>query len=424
MASNVFVLGLDDENRRVLERLPQPADCTFHQLFTIEELQHGDAIPVLELLDEGERRLRAFDGTVDAIVGYWDFPVTLMVPILADRLGLPGPSLQSRLMCEHKYWSRLVQREVVPEACVDFALLDPFADDPRAGIDLEYPFWVKPVKAMSSMLALQVEDDASLDQALAVLRADVGRIGDPFGDLLAMVDTPPEIGELGGSACIAEEQATGIQTTLEGYAQGDAVEVYGIVHSVHYPETSSFYAYRYPADLPEEVCRRMADLARRVVSALDLAPSTFNIEFFWDERHDRITILEINPRHSQSHAHLFELVDGRANHQAMLDLALGRTPSLPRGEGPFAVAAKWYIRRFADGRVRAVPTAAELAAIAEAMSGVSVHLEVREGDRLSELRDQDAYSYKLAHAYIGAHDADELVRKYEQCVARLHFEIE
>jgi hypothetical protein len=305
VTANVFVLGLDEENRELLEALPDAEHCTFHELLTIEEAQLGAEIPVMELLDKAQRQLEEFDGSIDAIVGYWDFPVTLMAPILCERFGLPSSSLRSRVMCEHKYWSRLVQREAAPEACVGFAAVDPFAP---GTVDLDYPFWLKPVKSTSSMLSTKVENEDDFERAIAQLRDQVGRIGKPFERILEMVDAPAEIAELGGSACIAEDEARGLQCTVEGYAIGDTVEVYGVVQSLHYPEASSFYRFQYPPQLPDEVCERMTDVSRRVVKALGLAPSAFNIEFFWDEQHDRLTILEINPRHSQSHAKLFELV--------------------------------------------------------------------------------------------------------------------
>ncbi|PBO28010.1 hypothetical protein CLM84_22600, partial [Streptomyces albidoflavus] len=40
-------------------------------------------------------------------------------------------SLESIVRCEHKYWSRLVQREVAPEAVPGFGLVDLDAETPR-----------------------------------------------------------------------------------------------------------------------------------------------------------------------------------------------------------------------------------------------------------------------------------------------------
>src|SRR5699024_2104271 len=121
--------------------------------------------------------------------------------------------------------------------------------------------------------------------------------------------------------------------TVEGYRLQDEVHIYGIVDSVRYTDHPSFLRYQYPSALPPEVCIRMAELAQRVVLAIGLERMTFNVEFFWDPDADRISLLEINPRHSQSHAELFEDVDGLASHDIMLQLALGREPQLPHRQG-------------------------------------------------------------------------------------------
>ena len=64
------------------------------------------------LLDKAQGVLDAFDGRIDAIVGYWDFPVSTLIPILSERYGTRSTSLESVVKCEHKYWSRLEQQKV------------------------------------------------------------------------------------------------------------------------------------------------------------------------------------------------------------------------------------------------------------------------------------------------------------------------
>jgi hypothetical protein len=66
--------------------------------------------------DELERFARSGRGSVDGVVGFWDFPVQTMVPILRRRRSLSGPTLESVLKCEHEYWSRLAWRGCPPSA--------------------------------------------------------------------------------------------------------------------------------------------------------------------------------------------------------------------------------------------------------------------------------------------------------------------
>lgn len=423
MRKNVFVLGLDELNLETLQALPDADRYAFHQLFTFEELQGREDIPLAELIEEGTRALEAFEGSVDAIVGYWDFPVSSMVPILAQRFGVCSSSLESRLKCEHKYWARLEQSKVIEEY-PRFTVVDPFDDDDVAAIDLRYPYWLKPVKSFSSELAMEVNDADDLKQAIVEIRDGIGRVGKPFEYVLSQVEElPVEIADLGGQVCIAEEAVTGQLCTVEGFRLGDEVVVYGLFDSVPYPDTPSFLRFEYPSQVPEHLQDQMRTVCERVVRQVDLDHSTFNVEFFWDD--DGVTVLEVNPRHSQSHAPLLYDVDGLANHALMLDLALEQPPRVPRGEGPYECAAKWFLRVFReDGVLARVPTEPEVRAIEDRIEGTRIKLLVSTGDRLSEQHDQDSYSYKLAEVFVGAADSDQLRARYEQCVDALQFAFE
>jgi biotin carboxylase len=284
--------------------------------------------------------------------------------------------------------------------------------------------WVKPIKSVSSALAYQVEDEQQLRQALATIREGIGRMGEPFDFVLSQLELPPEVNGVGGRACLAEEAATGAQVTVEGYSFEGDVHVYGTVDSITCADSSSFLRYQYPSSLPSAVTQRMAEISGRVIRQIGLDGITFNIEYFWDPDHDTISLLEVNPRHSQSHAELFEQVDGLANHDHMLQLALGREPRPRHREGPYDIAAKWFVRRTTDGVARRVPTSEEVERVEQDIPGCTVDVTVTVGDRLSELYDQDSYSYALATVYLGADDEDELIRKYEQALEGLPFEFE
>ncbi|MQA10162.1 MAG: ATP-grasp domain-containing protein [Pseudonocardiaceae bacterium] len=422
MPENIFVLGLDEQNLRTLGELPHLADYRFYPLLSIDELQSGDAVPLRELLDKAIAQLESFPGSVDAIVGYWDFPVSSMVPMLCARFGLRSADLEAVVKCEHKYWSRVEQHKVIDEH-PRFGLVDL---EHNGGLPehLDFPVWLKPVKSASSELAFKVTDQAELDNATTEIREGIGRLGKPFEFVLEQLDLPHEIAEIGGQACLAEQAVGGVQLTVEGYVFGGRVQAYGVVDSVNYPDSTSFLRYQYPSSLPESVTTRAIELSERVIRQIGLDNSAFNIEFFWDSDTDRINLLEVNPRHSQSHAMLFEYVDGVPNHQCMVRLALGRDPELPRRAGEYGCAAKWFLRRFTDGVVRRIPTDGEIAHAEREVPGATVRVVPAEGKRLSEMVGQDAYSYELADIFIGASDETELIRKYERCVELLPFEFD
>jgi biotin carboxylase len=423
MPKNVFILGADAFNLAQMEAVCGPQACRFHVLARYDEVRLDGAFPVAELLARSRQALRAFAGPVDGILGWWDFPVSTLLPVLRRELGTPGASLEGVLRCEHKYWSRLEQARCVPGHMPRFALVDPFATDPLAGVDLAFPFWIKPVKSASSYLAFKVRGPEDLAHALGVIRREIYRFAEPFDRILAHADLPPEVAGIGGRYCIAEADISrGRQCTLEGYVFDGAVQVYGVVDSIREGRHRSCFArYQYPSTLPRAVQGRMVAIARRFLRHIGYDGSPFDAEFYWEADRDLIWLLEVNTRISKSHCPLFEMVDGEYHHKVNLDLALGRRPDFPHRQGRYRVAAKFMLRRYSDAVVRRVPSEEDILAVQARFPDTRVQVHVREGTRLSELPIQDSYSFEVAVVFMGAESQAALLRDYRTCLAMLDF---
>jgi biotin carboxylase len=422
MAESVFVIGPDPFNWHLLERVAADAGVAVQPLLRYEDVRGAD-YPLEDLLQRAEAAVRDSGVSPAALVGFWDFPVSDMVPILCRRLGLRGPALEAVVRCEDKFWSRLEQRKVVPDCVPRFARFDPFADDPLAQIELDFPFWVKPIKGWRSQLGFRIRDEADFATAVEVIRAQIERLSEPFNQLLSHLDLPPGIPGREGGFCIAEEIIGGHQCTLEGYSLDGEVTIYGIVDSIRYGNETTFSRYQYPSHLPAEVQARMISKTRTLVSFLGLDNTTFNVEFFYDDKRDRTWLLEINPRISQSHSDLFDKVDGYSNLRILMDVGLGREPQRRPGGGEFACAAKFFLRHFRDAYVAAVPGEAEIARLQEEVPGTLVEIEAPAGIRLSELSDQDSYSYELGYVFVGAEDQRQLMERIRLCQERLAFDL-
>jgi hypothetical protein len=185
VTTNIFVLALDDLQRGELNTIEHADRYAFHGLLDHDSLIHDDRPDFEALLERAPAQLAAFPGSVDAIIAHWDFPTSVLAPILAADLGLPAPSLESVLTCEHKYWSRLEQARVAPDVVPDFAVFDPFDDQALDAIDLDYPFWVKPVKAFASQLGFEIHGPEELHDAVTTIRAEIGRFASSFDAALA-----------------------------------------------------------------------------------------------------------------------------------------------------------------------------------------------------------------------------------------------
>ncbi len=424
MTRNVFVLGCDRFNLDQIKSVRAAEGCRFHTLTTYDEAKPGDEIPAEELLAKARARLDAFDGSIDAILGWWDFPVSTLLPILRREYGTPGPTLESTLRCEHKYWSRLEQSRCVPDHVPSFELVDPDDPGPFSELGLRPPFWLKPVKSVGSYLGFRVEDRDDFDAALGVIRQQIHRLAVPFDQVLSYAELPDEIAVADGRHCVAESIISdGRQVTLEGYVHDGEVHVYGVIASIREGRHgSSFARYQYPSDLPSEVTEAMTDVVRRFLTHVEFGPSPFNAEFYWNEETGRSWLLEVNTRISKSHAPLFEMVDGESHHAVNLQLALGETPDPPEREGRFGVAAKFMPRRFEDALVTRVPTEEDVARVQRAYPGTLVEVHVHEGMRLSDLQGQDSYSYMLAEIHMGADDEEALLASYRDAMEMLGFE--
>lgn len=366
---------------------------------------------------------RALPAPPGGIVAFDDYPASPLGVALAERLGLPGPRLAASLLCHHKYWSRLRQCELVPEAVPAFAPVD-LAEAPAAP-PLPFPFWLKPVKSSLSHLGFRIDSAAQYQAALARARAELPAYVAAFDELLALAPglPPPGYPALGGRAMIAEALVGGRQCTLEAFVQGGAMRLLGIADSICFPGHPSFSRFVYPSALPAAAQARMEAIARRVIAGIGFDGGLFSMEFFFDEARDRVWLIEINPRYCPQFADLYAMVDGTSSHQVMVELACGLVPEIRPGAGPCRAAASFVWRRFSDGRVVQAPEAADLARLHEAVPDAHVEFLARAGERLCDLP-QDAYSFRYAVVNIGAPDAVALEARWHRACALLPFRFE
>jgi len=153
----VFVVGLDEFNLSLIEQLPECEDCEIIPAVKFSEMRGVEDFSIPDLLKKTEERVEK-KGGIDAVVSYFDFPGSIMVPIIAQKYDLIGPDLESVMKCEHKYWSRLEQYKAIPGNIPEFKAFDPFDEQAYDKIDFKTPFWIKPIKSYHSFLAYKVKD--------------------------------------------------------------------------------------------------------------------------------------------------------------------------------------------------------------------------------------------------------------------------
>jgi ATP-grasp domain len=329
----------------------------------------------------------------DGVIGTKDQSALLASLVTRER-GLPGPTPEALIACQHKPTSRERQREVAPEATPDFALL---GEQPP----FDFPFFVKPVVGRLSQNAYRIDDP---DDLLGLHEMD--SYTTRYARIAALAGADPEAVH----GFIAEELLSGDEVTLEGYVHGGRVTTIGVTDSVKYPGTFSFERFDYPSSLSEQCQDELADVASRVLPALGFDGGFFNVEFFIPET-GRAQIIEVNGRIASQFAPLVQGLHGRSTYDALLELACGEDPGWQTGL-PDGVAVSYVIRVFEDAFVEDVPDPED-----------GLELLVRPGLFLSEQGLNDAQSFRLAILYGFGETREEAVESCRARAAALNFRL-
>ncbi|HND09092.1 MAG TPA: ATP-grasp domain-containing protein [Pseudomonadota bacterium] len=416
----ILVVCPTDWEKDELRKPTVQAAFDFHicgeDLYEFITLEHAQAFEVRSYLMGIVDSYRSHG--VSGVLGTGDYPGCMFSAFIAEQLGLPGPTPREVVLLSHKYYSRLKQRDLVPEATPHFELVDSFRPDRPKHLD--FPFFVKPVKGTMSIRAQMVNSQEALERAVALTPEELLRYGavlHAYSQLLAHYEPDP----IPIHYFIAEAPLRGVQVTVDGFVQSGVSTVMGITDSIMYPGTISFERFEYPSSLPDGVQAKMVQIANRLMSAVGFDHSCYNIEMFYDPVQDAISIIEINPRMSYQFADLFERVDGMSSFAVQLALATGKQVHWPRGQGPCKVAASFVMRRFSDAQVISVPSAAALALLQERFPGTHVELLCAAGERLSD-HDQDVGSFRYCIVNMAAQSKSELYDHYAELQQILRFE--
>jgi biotin carboxylase len=279
----------------------------------------------------------------------------LAAALLAERMGWPGTPVAAVLACQHKLHARRVLVEVCPEASCEFVSLNTdYNEDVPQG--LRYPAFVKPVKAAFSVLARTVHNRAELQAhtrfgtwELWVIR----HLVEPFERVVRQ--RLPQAGS--AHNMLLEQPMQGHQYNLDGYAFDGQVHALGVVDAVHYPNTQAFMRFEFPSRLGADIQVRALDVARRFLEAVGFSHGLFNMEFFFDEAHDTLRVIEFNPRLASQFSDLYLRVIGLDLHAVALALAHRQDPALlPRATPSAGAAASFVYRSFAPDTPVTQPT--------------------------------------------------------------------
>jgi biotin carboxylase len=342
----------------------------------------------------------------------------LAAALLAERMGWPGTPVNAILACQHKLYARQVLQRVAPEANVPFELLDAEYGAPIPS-GLDYPRFVKPVKAAFSVLARRVDNHAELHRhtrfgawELWVIR----RLVEPFERMVRerLGDDVPSAHRM-----LLEAPVQAEQFNLDGYVFNGETKAIGVVDAIMYPGTQAFMRHQLPTRLAPAVQARALDVARRFLAAVGFTHGLFNMEFFFDAATDRLTVIEFNPRMASQYSDLYQRVLGVDLHAMGLALAHGRDPAqLPRSAPSAGAAASFVYRAFDPAQRVHLPDAGQTRAFARAFPDALLFPYPKSAGSIArDYKWLGSYRYGITH--LGGRDEADLRARCETASALL-----
>jgi len=361
--------------------------------------------------------LRARMQGARAVVSNHDQFGTLCAALVAEKLRWPGTSVEAVLACQHKLYAREVLERVAPEANIPFRRLEAaYDDDIPEGLD--YPTFVKPVKAAFSVLARTVHSHRALfdhtrfsKQELWVIR----HLVEPFEKIVRR--RLPSAGT--AHSLMLEESLRGHQYCLDGYCFEGSVRCLGIVDAVMYPGTDAFMRWDYPSLLPDELQAQAEAIAARFFQEVGFTHGFFNMEFVIDEQSGQLKVIEFNPRMAAQFSDLYGRVDGKNLHEMAIALSHGIDPAtLPTKEPTAACASSFVYRSFDPTAPVRMPTASEQRTFSVAFpDGLLLQFPKSASQIQRDLKWLGSYRFGIVH--LGGDSPADLARRCEHASSML-----
>jgi hypothetical protein len=361
--------------------------------------------------------LRARLQGASAVVSNHEQFGALCAALVAEKMQWPGTSVEAVLACQHKLYAREVLERVAPEANITFRRLEAAYDaDIPEGLD--YPTFVKPVKAAFSVLATTVHSQQALFDYTRFSRRElwiIRHLVEPFEKIVRK--RLPGAGT--AHSLMLEERLRGRQYCLDGYCFDGNVCRLGVVDAIMYPGTDAFMRWDYPSLLPEKLQKNAEAIAARFLQEVGFTHGFFNMEFAVDEQSGQLKVIEFNPRMAAQFSDLHARVEGIKLHEMAIALSQGIDPAtLPRKEQTAACASSFVYRSFDARALVRMPTLSEQRAFAAAFPD---GLLLQFPKSLSQIQREFKWlgSYRFGIVHLGGDSPADLAQRCQHASSAL-----
>jgi hypothetical protein len=345
------------------------------------------------------------------VVSHNELYGALSAALTAEQSLLPGTPPEAVLACQHKLYARRVLEKICPENNPHYQELHwQKGEPPPEG--LTYPCYVKPVRAAFSVLARRIRNQEELRRYMDFSWREqwvMQQLIDPFDRMIR--ERLPQAGN--AHRLMIEEPLRGPQYNLDAFIDHRGLHVLGVVDAVMYPGTQSFQRWELPSRLPAPVIARAAHVAKSFLTEVGFSQGFFNLEFFYDQATDRLTVIEFNPRLSSQFSDLYQRVYGLNPHAMAIALAVGQDPlEVPRTEPLAKIAASLVWRSFSAHEVPPEPSHNQRQAFAQALPHAHLFTFAKSGHALKrDLKWLESHRYGVVN--LGGKDSHDIKARSE-----------
>ncbi len=385
---------------------------------TIETTEKVLSFGVKAYISQTVERINHNPGLYDGVVGTHDSS-SLFAAIIAQETGKRFAPVSGIINSQNKYLCRRVQKKVAPEAAPRYCLALDYLRDPSR---LSTPFFIKPVRSNISFGTHKVNTPEELHYYIGLESMDIALFNQYYLDALSY--NSGYYDALNIATCntfLCEDLIEGEQVTVDGYVMDGEVSFFGVTKAVYHPLTNSFSHHEFPCELPEEMLGKISDALGRLIPALEMDDSFFNVELRLDMENHTFKIIEVNSRIAFQFAKTIEAVSGYDPLRMLCDLAVGEKPKqYARAENTSSACYNFELHAFEDARILETPTQSAYDEIRLKYPGVRVRNLIHENVNLSDFK-HNPQSYRYCLLDIPGENREEIMRKYEDIIARLRY---
>ncbi|MCF8012250.1 MAG: ATP-grasp domain-containing protein [Clostridiales bacterium] len=355
----------------------------------------------------------------DGITGTHDSSA-VFASIICQETGKIFTPVEGVISCQNKYISRMIQKECVPENTPDFYLEEEYL---QGTCDI-FPVFVKPVHSNVSFSSHHVNSLKELQALIHKNSQLLSSYNQYFIDSLAVSSEPSN--SLNLKTCnrfICEGIVSGDQVTVDGFIFDNNITIYGITMAVFFEGSISFSHHEFPYELSPKMENKLHHLLNKLIPALALNNTFFNVELRIDKEEGQIYIIEVNSRIAFQFSKTIEAVRGFNSLHCLCDIAAGKNPALKVNSKKtnFKYCYNFELRTFNDKKIIKTPVQADIDRINTFYPEIEIRNLIDNDTQLSDYK-QNPESFRYCIIDIPGNSQKEIMDKFEQVKSMLDYQ--